>query len=412
MKQFFLTLWRITKVLLKIAVAILALLLVIGLWQTCSEDDKPTVYTVEQVPNLRLTDAGNHVSDPDTILTASDKAEINSTLQELKSAMGADVAVVVLPAITPDMTNRQFSTALFEAWGIGDAKRDDGLLILFNLDPENNGVVFETGYGMEALLPDAICKRIQMKHIVPYMKEGNYSEGILSGAKAVSEYLLKSEERLAKRQAEDSERQAKEAERKERKRKEAEAFAALHPAEQAMIKAKAAAEEAAEEAAKAKSNFYWSFAILPFTLLLFYVLHQTITEVRNYYKSKRKKKGEKALTLLVLCTLLSASAMAQTRTEAEIADFEAQTEAYEAQRAESLQQTELYDTLILIQTGLFCLPLVLLFLLIAIAPDKAIKTSGGSGRSGGSWGGGSSSSGGGGSWGGGSSGGGGSESSW
>jgi uncharacterized protein len=46
-------------------------------------------------------------------------------------------------------------------------------------------VSFETGYGLEGILPDALCMRIIQQKILPYMRESRYGEGLLQGVLAV-----------------------------------------------------------------------------------------------------------------------------------------------------------------------------------------------------------------------------------
>jgi uncharacterized protein len=50
-------------------------------------------------------------------------------------------------------------------------------------------VEFETGYGMEGMLPDAICKRIQTEQMLPRFKEKNYNQGVLDGLASVIKIL-------------------------------------------------------------------------------------------------------------------------------------------------------------------------------------------------------------------------------
>jgi uncharacterized protein len=50
---------------------------------------------------------------------------------------------------------------------------------------DKRAVRFEVGYGLEGILPDAICKRIQMQTMIPEFKNGNYNAGILAGVERV-----------------------------------------------------------------------------------------------------------------------------------------------------------------------------------------------------------------------------------
>lgn len=151
-----------------------------------------TDYTVETIPNVRLTDRYNHVSNPDGILQAEHVARMNQVLRLVEDSLGIEVAVVAVSSIG-DNDARMFATDLFKHWGLGQKKKDNGLLIQLVTEPTQRSVVFETGYGIEGVLPDAICYRLQQKYMIADLKAGNYSEGMLNGVFAVSKYLLASD---------------------------------------------------------------------------------------------------------------------------------------------------------------------------------------------------------------------------
>jgi len=52
-------------------------------------------------------------------------------------------------------------------------------------------VTFETGYGLEGVLPDAICKRIQYQSMIPEFKGGNYDAGLLAGVQRIGSTIRK-----------------------------------------------------------------------------------------------------------------------------------------------------------------------------------------------------------------------------
>ena len=145
-------------------------------------------YTVQTVPNPITVDAHAFVSNPDGILKMETVQEINVLLDSLKTQTGAEVAVVAINSIGYADINT-FATDLFKTWGIGKAKQDNGLLIIFVLDQKK--VKFETGYGLEGVLPDAICKRIQMQNMIPEFKKGNYDAGMFAGIQRISSTIRK-----------------------------------------------------------------------------------------------------------------------------------------------------------------------------------------------------------------------------
>ncbi|MCK6616044.1 MAG: TPM domain-containing protein [Cyclobacteriaceae bacterium] len=146
-------------------------------------------YTVETVPNTKLIN-NSYVSDPARILHDTTVARINQLLTDLEKNATAQVAVVMLPSIGSD-DHVDFAQRLFRQWGIGQASNDNGLLILFILDQRT--IRFHTGYGVEGILTDATCKRIQQRHMVPHFKNGDYNTGMLRGIEATVNILQQPE---------------------------------------------------------------------------------------------------------------------------------------------------------------------------------------------------------------------------
>jgi len=145
-------------------------------------------YTVNTVPKSKNAYENGFVSNPDGILKAETVSKLNQYLDELNKETTAEMTVVALNSIGSAEIN-SFATELFKLWKIGKAKKDNGLLILFVLDQRK--IKFETGYGLEGILPDAICKRIQKQTITPEFKAGNYDAGILAGVERVGTIIKK-----------------------------------------------------------------------------------------------------------------------------------------------------------------------------------------------------------------------------
>jgi uncharacterized protein len=142
-------------------------------------------YTVETVPNVKVA-SNKLVSDPDHVLRETTVAELDQRLAQLESATTSQVAVVVLPSIgTQDIF--QFAQELFTHWGIGQASNDNGLLVLVVMDQRT--VRFHTGRGLEGMLPDVVCKRIQEEYMVPLFRDGMNDEAVSSGVDQVIKIL-------------------------------------------------------------------------------------------------------------------------------------------------------------------------------------------------------------------------------
>lgn len=142
-------------------------------------------YTVDKVPNVHLDDGRRFVSNPDGILSAETVNTLDQMLFSLQEANTSEVAVVALQSIG-DNDIDDFATELFTRWGIGK-QNDNGLLVLLILDQRR--ITFRTGYGIEGILPDAICKRIQTQYVIPQFKQGDYDKGILDGMNVITRIL-------------------------------------------------------------------------------------------------------------------------------------------------------------------------------------------------------------------------------
>jgi len=143
-------------------------------------------YTLQDVPNVRLSDARQYVSDPSHILSGSARDIINAVLGRLEASTGIETAVVMLPSIgEEDIFN--FAHELFRQWGIGKQKSNNGLLILFVMDQRK--VRFTVGYGLEGTMTDAMSKRIQMQRMVPRFKAGDWDGGMVDGVRAAAQVL-------------------------------------------------------------------------------------------------------------------------------------------------------------------------------------------------------------------------------
>ena len=140
------------------------------------------VYKVEDVPMVHLSDRTRYVSNPDGILSSSTVATIDSMLLALEDSTGIQVLVAVLGNIEGGDCF-DFAYRLGKENGVGQKDSDNGLVVL--LSTGERCVQFATGYGLEGVMPDAICKRIQQQYMVEHFAGGNWDAGLVAGMRAV-----------------------------------------------------------------------------------------------------------------------------------------------------------------------------------------------------------------------------------
>lgn len=138
--------------------------------------------TVEGVPNPRKT-SGGWVTDMAEVLKPETETQLNHLLTQLEAKNGSEMVVVTVPKTAPASSPKAFATELFNDWGIGKKGKDNGVLFLISVGDRR--VEVETGYGVEAILPDAKVGTILRTEVTPRFKQGDFDGGTLSGTKAL-----------------------------------------------------------------------------------------------------------------------------------------------------------------------------------------------------------------------------------
>lgn len=143
-------------------------------------------YRPADIPNVQMQDRTRYVSNPDGVLSNEAVAQIDRICDSLRKARVAEVAVVAVREIASDDLF-SFAIELFSTWGVGRSDGDNGLGVL--LVESAREIRFVTGDGLEGVLSDALCKRIQQQRMVPYFRRGDYSGGMVAGIEAVAQVL-------------------------------------------------------------------------------------------------------------------------------------------------------------------------------------------------------------------------------
>lgn len=126
------------------------------------------------------------VYDYSNLLSASEKSSLESKLIKYSDTTSTQIVIAIINSTEGEDIN--FLGAQWgQAWGIGQAKEDNGILIL--LAKNDRKIAINTGYGVEHLLTDAMSKRIIEGDIIPYFKQEDYYGGLNRGTDAIFEVL-------------------------------------------------------------------------------------------------------------------------------------------------------------------------------------------------------------------------------
>ena len=135
-----------------------------------------------------LPKPAGRVNDFANIISPDVESELDAQLTTLENTTSHEVAVVTVQSLD-GMTVEDYAERLFRAWGIGQEKRDNGVLIL--VAPNERDVRIEVGYGLEGILPDGLAGRVIQDDILPRFKENDYPGGIRAGTLRVIDIVAK-----------------------------------------------------------------------------------------------------------------------------------------------------------------------------------------------------------------------------
>ncbi|WP_081942823.1 YgcG family protein [Myxosarcina sp. GI1] len=142
--------------------------------------------TVDEVPSPRQT-SGGWVTDMADILSSETENKLDQLISQQERTDGTEIAVVTVPETAPAASPEDFATELFNYWGIGKAESNNGVLLLISYG--ENRVEIETGYGIEAILPDERVSNIIDTKIIPQYKQNDFDRGTLDGTQALVKAL-------------------------------------------------------------------------------------------------------------------------------------------------------------------------------------------------------------------------------
>ncbi len=126
------------------------------------------------------------VNDFAETLSDTTETQIQNAAVALYKATKAQVVVVTVPSLE-GYPLEDYSLTVLRKWGIGDAKLDNGVLLLLALDERKMRI--EVGNGLEGALNDGKTGRIQDEYMIPYFKNNDFDTGMLGGFTKITEVV-------------------------------------------------------------------------------------------------------------------------------------------------------------------------------------------------------------------------------
>ena len=136
-------------------------------------------YKIPEKPKFQTS-----VYDYVNLLTSSQKTNLESKLVRYSDTTSTQIVIAIIASTEGENIN-YLAANWGEKWGIGDADKDNGVLVL--LAKNDKKIAIQNGKGVEHLLTDFQSKRIIERVIIPEFRKGDFYGGLNKGA----DYIFK-----------------------------------------------------------------------------------------------------------------------------------------------------------------------------------------------------------------------------
>ena len=138
------------------------------------------------------------ITDQAGLLTAADKADIESQLASLEQTSTDQLAVVTVKSLD-GYSIEDYGIGLARKWGIGQKGKDNGILLI--VAPNDRKVRIEVGRRLEPMMTDTMSTLIIENAILPKFRRGDFGGGIKDGVRDIKTVLLGDAEEVKQRAA-------------------------------------------------------------------------------------------------------------------------------------------------------------------------------------------------------------------
>ncbi|MFM2355186.1 MAG: hypothetical protein RLZZ528_922 [Pseudomonadota bacterium] len=122
-----------------------------------------------------------YINDYSDVLPPESEDRLRGYLDRLKTETGVEMTVLTIPtrrAFDATDSIEDFATGLFNAWGIGNAERNDGILVLVATEDREMRLELGAGYNQGY---DVLAQDMVNRYFLPEFRNGNYAAGIEAG---------------------------------------------------------------------------------------------------------------------------------------------------------------------------------------------------------------------------------------
>ena len=117
------------------------------------------------------------------VVSAGTAARLNQTLENFERQSSDQILVAIFPKLQSDSDVADYTVRVARSWQVGQKAKNNGAVLFVFV--QNHKMFLQVGYGLEGVLPDALCKRIIDEQITPRFKAGDFDGGLTAGVQAI-----------------------------------------------------------------------------------------------------------------------------------------------------------------------------------------------------------------------------------
>jgi uncharacterized protein len=124
-----------------------------------------------------------YFNDYANVVSAGTAEQLNATLADFERQTSDQIVVAVYPKMQSDSDVADYTVRVARAWQAGQKNQNNGAVLFVFV--QDHKLFTQVGYGLEGVLPDALCKRIIDEQITPRFKAGDFDGGLTAGVSAI-----------------------------------------------------------------------------------------------------------------------------------------------------------------------------------------------------------------------------------
>ncbi len=124
-----------------------------------------------------------YFNDYANVISPATASQLNSRLEDFERQNSDQILVAIFPKMESDSSIEDYTVRVARAWQVGLKDKNNGAVLFIFV--QDRSMFIQVGYGLEGVLPDALCKRIIDDEISPRFHSGDFDGGCTAGVQAI-----------------------------------------------------------------------------------------------------------------------------------------------------------------------------------------------------------------------------------